>query len=100
MIKWSTYPLLFLLTFGIFEAVMLGYSYFLIFSLLLFFTVSADVVIFHAVTVERIKSLQVRRRIVPSAKAGWFDVALVFSGTGRGLLVFKYADLLSDGLEA
>ncbi len=100
MIKWSTYPLLFLLTFGIFEAVMLGYSYFLIFSLLLFFTVSADVVIFHTVTVERIKSLQVRRRIVPSAKAGWFDVALEFSGTGQGLLVFKYADLLSEGLEA
>lgn len=100
MIKWSTYPLLFLLTFGIFEAVMLGYSYFLIFSLILFFTVSADVLIFHSVTVERIKSLQVRRRTVPSAKSGWFDVSLEFSSTGQGLLAFRYTDLLSDGLEA
>ncbi len=98
MIRWSTYPLLFVLSFGIVEAMLLGYSYFIIFTVLIFMTVATDVVLFHLVTVPGLRAVRATRRITPSGQHGWFDVVLEFAGGRQGLLYFRYEDKLSEGL--
>lgn len=98
MIKWSTYALLFFLGFGLVESVLIGYSYFIIFAALLFFTVSADVISFHLVTIPRLRSMSVKRRITSSRSVGSYSVEVEFRSTSPGLLYFSYYDRISDGL--
>lgn len=96
MIKWSAFPLLSVLVFGILESVILGYSYFIIFCCILFFTVSLDIISFHLLTARRLRSVLVRRKIVTARTAGNFDVDLRFTNQSAGLLYFRYADMLTD----
>lgn len=98
MIKWSTYALLFVLGSGLVESVLVGYSYFIIFSALLFFTVSADVITFHLITIPKLRSMAIKRRITPSRSVGAYSVELEFRSGSPGLLYFSYYDRLSDGM--
>lgn len=99
MIKWSTYGLLFILGLGLLESVLLGYSYFIIFAALLFFTVAADVISFHLITIPRLNSLSIRRKITSSRSVGSFEVEMEFRSAASGLVYFSYVDRISDGLE-
>lgn len=100
MIRWSAYPLLFVLAMGLFESVLLGYSYFIILAALLFFTVAADIIGFHLRSVPAMKTVIVRRTVARSEQPGAFEITLEFSRTGMGLLPLRYYEGLSDGLTA
>lgn len=100
MIKWSTFSLLFILAIGIAESLLLGYSYFIIFASLLFFTVALDIVMFHLVTIPRLNAVSAARKILPGRAAGSFTVAIEFRNDKPGLLYFDYIESMSDGLTA
>lgn len=97
MIKWATYPLFFALTFGIVEAMLLGYSYYIILMLLLYFTVVSDVVYFHLVTQKAVTGITMTRLI--EKRGGSFDVGIRFAGRSPGLLYFRYFDMTADSLK-
>lgn len=100
MIKWQTYTLLFILSAGVAEAMLLAYSYFIIFASLIFFTVAADVLSFHMITIPRLCAVTVSRRIERVASAGTFEVSLDFKGARAGAVYFRYSDRIADSLRA
>ncbi|HLH86462.1 MAG TPA: DUF58 domain-containing protein [Thermoplasmataceae archaeon] len=98
MIKKSGYALLGVLTYGILESLIFGYNYFIIFTLVMFFVVSSDIILFNVGQGRDIKKIITERTLLSdhSRKNQWVQVSVSFRNNGRRGIRFRYYDTLSD----
>ena len=63
MIRKSGFAVLSAVTYSVLEAILFGYSYFIIFTLILFFVMASDIIIFNKSAGRDLFSIQVERRM-------------------------------------
>ena len=98
MIKKSGYALISAVTSAVIEAIFFGYRYFIIFSLVLFFIIASDIIVFNRgpardlfrIRVERIMKDDHGRKHSPK------DISVKFTNPTGRLITFHYYDTLSD----
>ena len=102
MIKKSGYLLLGVLAYGIIESLFLGYSYYIAFSVILFFVVSSDILLFNHGVGTNILDVSVERSVPGnfSRKREVIDVELRFINKGKKTVYFHYFDTLSDAFRS
>ncbi|MCL4329334.1 MAG: DUF58 domain-containing protein [Candidatus Thermoplasmatota archaeon] len=98
MIKKSGYLFLGTLMLGIFEGMLMGFVYFLIFSSILFFSVASEIILFNVYTTSGLRSMDVARFVDTNyvRKGGKLGVRLKFHNKSSRKIAFHYYDTLSD----
>jgi uncharacterized protein (DUF58 family) len=98
MIKKSGYVILGISSFSVLEALLIGLEYFIIFSLVLLFTVISDILIFNEHRGRNMDKISVRRTVEEKyqRKGKSFPVKLAFSNDSKMPVAFHYYDTLSD----
>ncbi len=102
MIRKTGWLLLLVTSYGVLESILLGYSYYIIFTMILFFIISADVVMFNVYDVKDILSVEVERSIQSGSvrKYQEREVILRFTNNSKKTVHFHYYDTLSDVFRA
>ncbi|MCL5802534.1 MAG: DUF58 domain-containing protein [Thermoplasmataceae archaeon] len=98
MIRKSGYLLLAILSYGIFESLLLGYPYYIALSVILFFVVSSDILLFNRGPALDLYNVDTKR-IMPGKSSRKFqsvNIEIVFSNRGKKRVYFHYFDTLSD----
>ncbi len=98
MIKKSGYLLLAILSYGIFESLLLGYPYYIALAVILFFVVSSDILLFNRGPALDLYNVDTKR-IIPGKSSRKFqtvDIEIVFRNRGKKRVYFHYFDTLSD----
>ena len=98
MIKKSGLALLGILSYSILESLIFGYDYFIVFTFILFFIVSSDIIIFNRVTTQALERIRTDRDIGQdfTRKYQGKEVKLKFRNPNRNLVKFHYYDTISD----
>ena len=98
MIKKSGYAILGISTLSVLESLLLGLEYFIIFSLVLLFTVSSDILIFSEHRGRNMNKISVKRTADDTyqRKGRTFPVSLAFFNDSKMVVAFHYYDTLSD----
>ncbi|MCL5437957.1 MAG: DUF58 domain-containing protein [Candidatus Thermoplasmatota archaeon] len=98
MIKKSGYLFLGIAVVATYEGLLLGFTYFILFASILFFTVSSEIIIFNMVTTSGLRSLEVRRFVDNTSirKGEKLPIKLKFTNVSRRRIAFHYYDTLSD----
>ena len=98
MIKKSGYLFLGTAAVGLFEGLIMGFTYFILFSSILFFTIASEIIIFNAYTTSGLRSLDIQRKVESNAirKGGKLPVTLRFENPSSRRIAFHYYDTLSD----
>lgn len=98
MIRKTGYIILGIIVGGLLEAIFIGYSYYIIALMILFFIISSDIIAFNTGLSRSITKIQVRREIdVNSArKFQMRPIRMFFTNPTNRTLFFHYYDTLSD----
>lgn len=102
MIRKTGWLLLSVTSYGVLESIMLGYSYYIMFTMILFFIVASDILIFNISDVKDIQLVDVERTIDNTSARKWQEreVKLRFTNHSRKTVYFHYYDTLSDVFRA
>ena len=98
MIRKSGYGILAAVTASVLESIIFGYDYYIIFSLLLFFILVSDIIIFNNGAAKDLFSVEVERRMVDphGRKYQSKEVEVFFKNPTKRPITFHYYDTLSD----
>ncbi|MCL5782759.1 MAG: DUF58 domain-containing protein [Candidatus Thermoplasmatota archaeon] len=98
MIRKSGFAVLSAVTYSVLEAILFGYSYFIIFTLILFFVMASDIIIFNKSAGRDLFSIQVERRMQDPNGRKYLkkEIELFFTNPTRKVIAFHYYDTLSD----
>lgn len=98
MIKKSGLLLLAVISYGILESIILGYSYYVIFSVILFFIISSDILLFNLYSATDLNSVRVERRVGNNSARKWQkkNVEVSFKNKSKRTVYLHYYDTLSD----
>ena len=98
MIRKSGYGILAAVTVSVLESIMFGYDYYIIFSLLLFFILASDIIIFNKGAANDLFKVEVERKMTDSfgRKYQNKEVEVFFRNTAKRPVTFHYYDTLSD----
>ncbi|AGO61325.1 MULTISPECIES: DUF58 domain-containing protein [Ferroplasma] len=101
MIRKAGYAILAVLTYGILESVLLGYKYYIIFTILTFFMVAFDVVYFNISGSKAINHISVTRRYdtIKFRKNRKFQITLLFENKNPFPVSVHFFDEAIDVLE-
>ncbi len=102
MIKKSGLALLGVMSYGIVESIIFGYDYFIVFSFILFFIISSDIILFNKFTSPALERIRVDRVMENDFTRKYLEkqVTLKFYNPNRNLLKFHYYDTLSDNFSS
>lgn len=102
MIRKTGWLLLSVTSYGVLESILLGYSYYIIFSMIIFFIVASDILIFNLSDVKDLHLVDVERTIDNTSARKWQEreIRLKFTNTSRKTIFFHYYDTLSDVFRA
>lgn len=98
MIKKSGLALLGILSYSILESLIFGYDYFIVFTFILFFIVSSDIIIFNKVSTKALENVRADRDIGAdfTRKYQEKEIRVKFSNPNRNMIKFHYYDTISD----
>lgn len=98
MIRKSGYGILAAVSASVLEAILFGYDYYIIFSVLLFFILASDIIIFNKGVANDLFKVQVERRMVDpyGRKYQNKEVEVLFTNPTPRTIAFHYYDTLSD----
>ncbi len=98
MIRKSGFAVLSAVTYSVLEAILFGYSYFIIFTLILFFVMASDIIIFNKSAGRDLFRIQVERRMQDPNGRKYLkkEIELFFTNPTRKVIAFHYYDTLSD----
>lgn len=98
MIKKSGYGILAAVTASVLESILFGYDYYIIFSLLLFFILVSDIIIFNKGSANDLFKVEVERRIADEYGRKYLskEVEVIFKNPTRRVIAFHFYDTLSD----
>ena len=98
MIKKSGLALLGVLSYGILESIIFGYDYFIVFSFILFFIISSDIILFNKLTSPALEKIRAERILQSdfTRKYQEKEVIIKFFNPNRRIIKFHYYDTLSD----
>ena len=98
MIRKSGFAVLSAVTYSVLEAILFGYSYFIIFTLILFFVMASDIIIFNKSAGRDLFRIQVERRMQDPNGRKYLkkEIELFFTNPTRKIIAFHYYDTLSD----
>lgn len=102
MIRKTGWLLISVISYGVLESILLGYSYYIIFSVVVFFIVASDIVLFNVSDVKDLHMVDVERTVDNSSARKWQEreVTLRFTNTSGKTVYFHYYDTLSDVFRA
>ena len=102
MIRKTGWLLLSVISYGVLESILLGYSYYIIFTMVIFFIIASDILIFNLSDVKDIHQIVVERTIDNTSARKWQEreVRLKFTNNSRKTVYFHYYDTLSDVFRA
>lgn len=102
MIRKTGWLLVSVISYGVLESILLGYSYYIIFSMIVFFIVAADIVIFNISDVKDLHKVSVERTVENSSARKWQEreIRITFANTSGKTVHFHYYDTLSDVFKA
>ncbi len=98
MIKKSGYGILAAVTASVLESILFGYDYYIIFSLLLFFILASDIILFNKGPANDLFRVEVERRMVDpyGRKYQGKEVEVIFKNPTKRVIAFHFYDTLSD----
>lgn len=98
MIRKTGWLLLSVISYGALESILLGYSYYIIFTVAIFFILASDIVIFNVSDVKDLHLVSVERIVENNTARKWQEreVKLRFSNNSGKTVYFHYYDTLSD----
>ncbi|WMT44923.1 MAG: DUF58 domain-containing protein [Cuniculiplasma divulgatum] len=98
MIKKSGYALISAVTSAVLEALFFGYRYFIIFSLVLFFVIAADIILFNKGTATDLFRIRIERFLKDDhgRKHQPKEIRVRFTNPTSRTITFHYYDTLSD----
>lgn len=98
MIKKSGYAILAAVTASVLESILFGYDYYIIFSLLLFFILVSDVLIFNKGSANDLFKVEVERKMLDPYGRKYLakEVEVIFRNPTKRVIAFHYYDTLSD----
>lgn len=98
MIKKSGYGILAAVTASVLESILFGYDYYIIFSLLLFFILASDIILFNKGPANDLFRVEVERRMVDpyGRKYQGKEVEVIFKNPTKRVITFHFYDTLSD----
>ncbi len=102
MIRKTGWLLLSVTSYGVLESMLLGYSYYIIFTMILFFIIASDIVLFNISDIKDLTLVEVERTIQSGSvrKYQEREVTLRFTNQSKKTLYFHYFDTLSDVFKA
>ncbi len=100
MIKKSGYLILSIISYGILESILLGYKYYIIFMILLFFIISFDVIIFNIAGSKALKKINIYREIDEKEfkKNRGFKIRIYFRNDNKYGVSLSFFDEVIDTL--
>ncbi len=98
MIKKSGFAILSAVTYSVLEAIIFGYSYFIIFALILFFVLASDIIIFNKGAGRDLFRIKTERRMLNPNGRKYMkkEIELFFTNPTKKVITFHYYDTLSD----
>lgn len=98
MIRKSGYGILAAVIASVLESIVFGYDYYIIFSLLLFFILASDIIIFNKGTANDLFKVEVERKMTDNFGRKYQDkeIEVTFKNPTRRQITFHYYDTLSD----
>ena len=98
MIKKSGFAILSAVTYSVLEAIIFGYSYFIIFALILFFVLASDIIIFNKGAGRDLFRIKTERRMLNPNGRKYMkkEIELFFTNPTKKVIAFHYYDTLSD----
>ncbi len=101
MIKKSGYLILSVISYGILESILLGYKYYIIFMILLFFIISFDVIIFNIEGSKILKNIDIYRKIddIKFKKNKSFKIKIYFKNNNKYGVSLSFFDEAIDILK-
>ncbi len=98
MIKKSGYAILAAVTASVLESILFGYDYYIIFSLLLFFILASDIIIFNKGVANDLFRVEVERRMKDPYGRKYLakEVEVIFTNPTSRVIAFHFYDTLSD----
>jgi len=101
MIKKSGYLILSVISYGILESILLGYKYYIIFMILLFFIISFDVIIFNIAGSKMLKNIDIYRKIdnTEFKKNKNFKIRIYFKNNNKYEVSLSFFDEAIDILK-
>ena len=102
MIKKSGYGILAAVSASVLESILFGYDYYIIFSLILFFILVSDIIIFNSGAARDLFKVEVERKMADDhgRKYQGKEVEVFFKNPTRRVITFHYYDTLSDVFHA
>lgn len=102
MIRKSGYGILAAVSASVLESILFGYDYYIIFSVLLFFILTSDIIIFNLGAANDLFKVQVERRMADphGRKYQNKEVEVQFRNPTKRQIAFHYYDTLSDVFHA
>lgn len=98
MIRKSGYAIFAAVTASVLESILFGYDYYIIFSLLLFFILVSDVIIFNKGAANDLFKVEVERRMTDAYGRKYLakEVEVLFTNPTKRVIAFHFYDTLSD----
>ncbi len=100
MIRPHTYPLMAALILGVLESLVIGYNYFTVIMLTLFFTVALDILIFNLLETRAASELQISRSMLSDrlVRGGKTTVTVTLANSSMTTVHLEYQDAVCETL--